>query len=653
MKRSVILICLFLLPFTLAQNLYQQDTLQLQLGVQGEFELVGKSPSAEVKDASANLLLFPKESFRQELLKLETSGDVLDDSVRYSWKDHTLGKKTFGYQAQVKTKNARQAVTQKVPFPLTENNGYERYTFPSRKIDSDHPAIVAKARELAEGEDDLFQFAFNVGRWVTENVRYDLNSLTTNVAQKASWVLENKQGVCDEMTSLFVAMMRSQGVPARFVSGISYTEHPDVVATLGTNWASHGWAEVYFPKVGWVPFDLTFDEYGYVDVTHITLREGLDPDDAATTYQWLAEDVELKTQPLKQEAAVQKEGIFVPEEISLAVEVLADDVDLGSYNVIKGILKNTADYYVATSLRLAVPDQVKVLDDKKRAFLLEPKEVKETSWVVKVQDNLDPNYQYQFPVIVYSEKNISYTDSFSAKKGQTLFTSEEIKSLVVQDEEKSYSRKLAFSCDYPPEVQLKSSLTLSCILKNQGEQELKAVHFCLGETCINEDLLPGKEMQLQRSMPAEEAGWQKVVVSAENELVEKRIVAQYRVLDAPQLDVETEIPERVLFGQKVPLQLQVKKVSFSLPTDITIMLKGLGVEQQWEIADLVRDETLTTTFDGKLLAAKNAFELQATWKDSTGKEFSLKKTFSVQGEGNSLSQKLRMTMNRILQWITR
>ena len=84
-------------------------------------------------------------------------------------------------------------------------------------IDSENAGIGRQASKIAEGEDDLYGVVYNLATWVEENVDYDLSTLTAESSQKASWVLENRRGVCDEMTSLFIAMCRSLGIPAKFV----------------------------------------------------------------------------------------------------------------------------------------------------------------------------------------------------------------------------------------------------------------------------------------------------------------------------------------------------------------------------------------------------------------------------------------------------
>ena len=255
MKKSAWIVLLLLtVSLTFAQvELYLQDSLVLELKMNGELELVPKSHRATVKSVIAELFLIPQETKPQKVI----SNSVIpkQNSIEYSWVDGQTGIKTFGYNAEILTKNIRQKVRIKIPFPLTEVSGNEEYLKATKTIDSDNPEIVAKATELAEGEDDLFKVVFKLASWVEESVNYDLNTLTAKASQKASWVLENKQGVCDEMTSLFIAMARSLGIPARFVKGISYS-----TSELFSNpWQPHGWGEVYFPTIGWVSLMLPLE----------------------------------------------------------------------------------------------------------------------------------------------------------------------------------------------------------------------------------------------------------------------------------------------------------------------------------------------------------------------------------------------------------
>jgi transglutaminase-like putative cysteine protease len=62
-------------------------------------------------------------------------------------------------------------------------------------------------------------------------------------------VLEHGKGVCQDFTHLMIAVLRSFGMPARYVSG--YIHRPDKQSQ------SHAWCETLLPDVGWASFDPT------------------------------------------------------------------------------------------------------------------------------------------------------------------------------------------------------------------------------------------------------------------------------------------------------------------------------------------------------------------------------------------------------------
>ena len=66
----------------------------------------------------------------------------------------------------------------------------------------------------------------------------------------AVWACENKRGNCTDFHSLFIGMLRSQGIPARFLIGFPI---PD--ADEGAIPGYHCWAEFHDEKRGWLPVD--------------------------------------------------------------------------------------------------------------------------------------------------------------------------------------------------------------------------------------------------------------------------------------------------------------------------------------------------------------------------------------------------------------
>lgn len=75
------------------------------------------------------------------------------------------------------------------------------------------------------------------------------------------FLFETKKGYCDNFSTAMAVMLRSVGIPTRWVKGFTQGEHLSTEAGISeyviTNAHAHSWVEVYFPGHGWVPFEPT------------------------------------------------------------------------------------------------------------------------------------------------------------------------------------------------------------------------------------------------------------------------------------------------------------------------------------------------------------------------------------------------------------
>ncbi len=91
----------------------------------------------------------------------------------------------------------------------------------------------------------------------TEPFFYDLAPPAGNVDMDV-FLFDNRIGYCQHFTSAFVFMMRSQGIPARVVTGYQGGELNTVSGDFEVKQLNaHAWAEVYLDGQGWVRFDPT------------------------------------------------------------------------------------------------------------------------------------------------------------------------------------------------------------------------------------------------------------------------------------------------------------------------------------------------------------------------------------------------------------
>jgi hypothetical protein len=66
-----------------------------------------------------------------------------------------------------------------------------------------------------------------------------------------------KKGYCEYFATAMVMMLRTMGVPARYVLGYLPGQQQEDGSWRVDRGAAHAWVEVYFPRFGWVEFDPT------------------------------------------------------------------------------------------------------------------------------------------------------------------------------------------------------------------------------------------------------------------------------------------------------------------------------------------------------------------------------------------------------------
>ena len=97
--------------------------------------------------------------------------------------------------------------------------------------------------------ENLGQLVARVCTFIKERFEYAQD--VTHVSSPIDDVLRQGKGVCQDFAHLMIGVLRSFGVPARYVSG--YIHRADQESQ------SHAWVEVWLPPFGWVGIDPTHD----------------------------------------------------------------------------------------------------------------------------------------------------------------------------------------------------------------------------------------------------------------------------------------------------------------------------------------------------------------------------------------------------------
>ncbi|MEE2788113.1 MAG: transglutaminase-like domain-containing protein [Myxococcota bacterium] len=126
-------------------------------------------------------------------------------------------------------------------------------------IQSDDPQVKAIAKTIVGDAPDTVTAARRIMAWLAKN----LTQTPIAGIPSAVDILDTKAGDCNEFSTLFVALARASGVPARLVVGLVYKDG---------YFGYHAWNEVW-TSAGWLSLDATWFQFP-VDVGHIALLRG-------------------------------------------------------------------------------------------------------------------------------------------------------------------------------------------------------------------------------------------------------------------------------------------------------------------------------------------------------------------------------------------
>ena len=125
----------------------------------------------------------------------------------------------------------------------------KRYLEPDKLVPL-NGTIAELSRQQTAGDTTQLQKARHIYDYVVATMRYDKTGEGWGRGD-AVWACTSKHGNCTDFHSLFIGMMRSAGIPARFEIGFPLPEGK----TEGDIAGYHCWAEFYVSGIGWIPVD--------------------------------------------------------------------------------------------------------------------------------------------------------------------------------------------------------------------------------------------------------------------------------------------------------------------------------------------------------------------------------------------------------------
>ncbi len=164
---------------------------------------------------------------------------------------------TLTYTLNAATRTVLQEIRSTAPFPPDRPPLDVRvYVQPSVQVQSESREIRLLADKITAGARTSWEAVRLCVGWIVDNIRYVGDSKTYDALS----TLAVRTGNCQNFSHLAAALLRACGLPVRIVNGITL-DRPYDVNTTGLVFTSkmalgrHSWIEVWFPDLGWAPFD--------------------------------------------------------------------------------------------------------------------------------------------------------------------------------------------------------------------------------------------------------------------------------------------------------------------------------------------------------------------------------------------------------------
>ena len=224
-----------------------------------------------VRESVMELWMQPQKSVRQRLISFDL--DLDPPSKMFSYAD-SFGNAVYHFDVPQPhdrlTITARAAVESHPPpslpreldlgewdrmrsdalrgetFDFLHPHGFARETEALRRYETDHD--INGLRQL-----DPLTALLALNKTIYDSLEYEAG--VTRADSPIDDVLKSRKGVCQDFAHVMIAICRSWGVPARYVSGYLFTDRkhgdrsdPD---------ATHAWVEVFLPSLRWIGLDPT------------------------------------------------------------------------------------------------------------------------------------------------------------------------------------------------------------------------------------------------------------------------------------------------------------------------------------------------------------------------------------------------------------
>lgn len=621
-KRALLMVLLFILPVYGQEVDYNQyTTLDLEFELFSQFSLYPTSMNYALEYVTANLTFYPHGFANQKIISLSASSTpdvepvMYANSIYYNWKKPNINQFSYRINSKIRNINTIAKIEEKIRIINTGNE----YTKASEFIDINDD-IRNKAAELANGEDDLYVIAFKIADWVENNVDYNLSTLTADVVQPSSWVFKNREGVCDELTNLFISMMRTLGIPAKFISGVAYTNTKN-------SWGPHAWAEVYFPDKGWVPFDITYKQFGWIDPTHIKLMESIDSGESSVKYNYKSYNMEFKGEEIELNTRLLKTGERIAPLAILDIEPLVNNVGAGSYVPVEISIRNLKDHYLPETLYIVKSPGL--TEKNSKSILLKPNQDSRLFWIVEIPKRAENDYMYSTVIEVQDLFHSTASDVINYAYNYKIISLNEAQDIIkkiVVEEVNTYSESIDITCSSNKRYYFEYEAgEIKCLLENNDEKTV-SLNACMLDDCKSISIDKDGRQEARFALKNLPDFTEKVKIGVSNNEIEVNDYVDVMVLKSPELRVSNlNNPFKLDYNEEFNLEF-----TLSSKAPVKYALIGVNGKNVYEIQNFNNQQKLSVPSSGKDFAWNDHIIIELDYYDENGKRYKEKRAYPIE-----------------------
>lgn len=235
-------------------------------------------------DSFNELRLRPADDYRQTLLAFD-----LEIEPRSELRSQRDPHGTLMHHFHVAAEHAELTVsasslveTYPVPQPVPVSartlpnlrHRFFTYLAPTERVPLDRDWFSMLGALRLTPDQDLVAYLSELTIYLQQRFHYVPNA--THVDTPLADFVTAGAGVCQDYTHAMLALCRTAGIPARYVSGYVHADPTNEHRLVGSE-GSHAWVEAFLPGNGWVGFDPTNGRP--VEEAHVKIGVGADYDD--------------------------------------------------------------------------------------------------------------------------------------------------------------------------------------------------------------------------------------------------------------------------------------------------------------------------------------------------------------------------------------